>query len=385
MHHYNGTGADSKQMKNERSVNDAGDSVLTGIRKRSRMTAYRTFRGRQNGKRGGGRVKKISCEELLKGQHFGNYQEEAAFIIDLIETGRVKPIKASGTNGKKPALYLRYSIIEEEKDYTGLLEEIRFKLHPGIRTDYYRKHPEVYEKERSFVRRLNAWLEEGEHPEVISVNERSFEIWGREKFLAGVKEGDVSGAEVLKHCGIPLSALGVYHIAEPFACYPHTRKTPQNVLISENLDPFYGMRQRLLEGREEIFGVRIGTLIYGGGKRAVSSLGDFSLSAEPYLKDGENRFLYAGDLDYEGIGIYESLAERLQNERELLPFVEYYRRMLDKGEGRGPGLPPMKEGQRPEAGSLFFRYFQEEDKIRIRQILEAGRYIPQEILNIRDY
>lgn len=80
-------------------------------------------------------MKRVTLEELLYSHLDMSYEQQYSYIINLIETGRVKPIVTSGTNGKKPALYRRYWVIEENLDYQE------------------------------------------------SVNERSFEIWNRENFL----------------------------------------------------------------------------------------------------------------------------------------------------------------------------------------------------------
>ncbi len=45
----------------------------------------------------------------------------------------------------------------------------------------------------------------------------------------------------------------------------------------------------------------------------------------------------------------------------------------------------MKEGQTFVEGSGFFRFFSEKEKERMKKILKEGMYIPQEILNIKDY
>ena len=124
-----------------------------------------------------------------------------------------------------------------------------------------------------------------------SINERSFEIWGREKFLS--KE---QGKKVLSHCGLDLEFLDLYPTAEPLAYYSHTRETPQNLLILENKDTFFSMRRHLLEGGEKILGTEIGTLIYGGGKRIIRSFQDFSLCIEPYMRDAGNKIYYFGEL-----------------------------------------------------------------------------------------
>lgn len=339
-------------------------------------------------------MKRISFDDLVRNRRLPTYEQQYAYIMELLEAGRIKPLLASGKNGKKPSLYREYWLIEEKKDTQALEEELKFALVPAISIDYYLKHLEVYHEERPWVLMLNTYLrderEKLRHGE--SVNERSFEIWNREKFLSREQ-----GRRILKHCGLEPEALNMYETSEPMAYYSHTRKVPQNLLILENKDTFYSMRRQLLEqaaqpegaeklpgGMGRLLGIEIGTLIYGAGKGILRSFQDFSLCVEPYMADGRNRIYYFGDLDYEGIGIYESLAKLCQGHQEIIPFQPAYQAMLKKAAGVKE-LPDTKEKQNRNIGHLFFDWFQEETVCRMKQILEEGKYIPQEILNISDF
>ena len=141
------------------------------------------------------------------------------------------------------------------------------------------------------------------------------------------------------------------------------------------------------EGKDRVLGMEIGTLIYGAGKGILRSFLDFDLCVEPYMKNGENRIYYFGDLDYEGIGIYESLAEMVSGRWEILPFTEAYAAMLEKADGTcgAKNLPDTKEQQNRNIREDFFAHFHEETVSRMKAVLESGKYIPQEILNITDF
>ena len=326
-------------------------------------------------------MKRISLEALFSSRQSMAYQEQYHYICGLIEENKIKPVKASGTNGKKPALYREYWILEKQKDYSHAIEEIKYTFSTMLSVDYYLAHPDVYEKDRTYVLMLNQYLKEHrnklEQPE--SWNERSFEIWNREKFLDREQ-----GKTILKRCGIQPEELNIYRSAEPLAYYTHTRKTPQNLLILENKDPFFSMRNYLLHGPTEIFKTEIGSLIYGAGKGVLRSFQDFDLCAEPYMKEPGNTILYFGDLDYEGIGIYENLAERFRGQWEIRPFLQAYEKMLVKAD-YVEILPETKEQQNRNIRSDFFSYFEESIVEKMRNILESDRYIPQEILNAADF
>lgn len=325
-------------------------------------------------------MRRITLEEIQKNQKFETYSQLYNYIISEISNKSIKPVKASGTNGKKPALYMKYWIEETPKDYSELEEELLYGLSPMITNDYYLKHFPIYEQDRKWVLMLNAYLKERKgllnQPE--SINERSFEIWGQEKFL---KKG--SGIRILKNCGILPEALNYYDTIEPLAVYTHTRKVPQNLLLLENKDTFYSMRHHLLEENKTILGMEIGTLIYGAGKGILKSFQNFSICAEPYMQNRENKIYYFGDLDYEGIGIYEKLAKLFQSKYEILPFSHGYIKMLEKAKGRI--LPETKKQQNRNITESFFSFFAPDTVSKMRKILEMEWYIPQEILNISDF
>lgn len=325
-------------------------------------------------------MKRISLEALLQQSGTDSYEQQHSYIMGLLNEEKLKPVKASGTNGKKPALYLSYWILEDKKDYNAFKEELIYQLHPGISVDYYLSRLEQYEEDREWVLLLSEFLKERQEKLLAaeSVNERSFEIWGREKFLA--KE---QGGRILKRCGLTEEELNVYDTAEPLAYYSHTKETPQNILILENKDTFYSMRRHLLAGGQGIFGEPVGTLVYGAGKRVLKSFGDFDFCVEPYMAEKDNQIYYFGDLDYEGIGIYEKLASLFEARWEIEPFVPAYQAMLYKA-GLLRKLPATSEKQNRNITGEFFRYFSLNQIEQMKEILERGQYIPQEILNISD-
>lgn len=327
-------------------------------------------------------MKHILLERLIEEKRELSYEQQYAYVMELLESRKIRPIKASGKNGKKPALYLEYWLVEEERaDTEELMEELKFQLVPGISSDYYRSHLDTYRRERPWVLLLNQYLKEKRELLGLqeSVNERSFEIWSREKFLS--KE---QGKRILSHCGLQMKDLNLYETAEPLAYYSHTRETPQNLLILENKDTFFSMRRHLLDGAEEIFGVSVGTLIYGGGKRIQRSFQDFDFCVEPYMKAEDNQIYYFGDLDYEGIGIYENFAKACSGRWRILPFLPAYEAMLQKGRACA-SLPEMKEKQNRNLSGTFWQWFSFRQVEEMKQILEKECYIPQEILNGKDF
>ena len=69
-------------------------------------------------------MKRITLEALLAKKRQADYGQQYMYITGLLESGRIRPLKASGKNGKKPALYREYWLVEEEEDPGPLLEEL---------------------------------------------------------------------------------------------------------------------------------------------------------------------------------------------------------------------------------------------------------------------
>lgn len=316
--------------------------------------------------------KRIELAAIEK--HYGlfNYQELYQFIQRALQQGELEPVKASGSNGKKPALYKKYHIVTKIKNEDKLRQELLFSLSPALKNDYYLNHLRQYALDREAILKLSAFF--SDHRDCLqfstSLNERSFQIWQQEKFLAQ------EGQRLLKNVGLTIDDLNIYETAEPLAYYSVSKETPQNILIIENKDTFYSLRKFLIERHPLILGCSIKTLIYAGGKRGIKGFQHFEASVEPYLLDKANQFYYFGDLDYEGILIFEKLRDHFYCE----PFVLGYEAMLKKA--RSLQLPKTKEKQNRQISEMFFDYF--EDSTVMKEILESDRYIPQEILTMQD-
>lgn len=329
---------------------------------------------------------RISLEDIEKFYRINDYQNLYEVVIDLINSNKIIPIKRSELNGKRPSLYKNYKLVnnsnEEQKlRYNKYENEIKYGLNTKLSIDYYIKHLDKYEEERENILKLSKFLNDKTYlNNKISINERSFEIFGREKFL--LKEG---GVKLLSNLGLVPEDLNIYYTTEPISYYSNTKDTPQNILILENKDTFYSMRKHLINGNSLIFGISVGSLIYGGGKGIVKSFNDFEYCLEPYLTHRDNKLLYFGDLDFEGIKIYEALKKKYGNRLNLCSFTEAYVKMIEKYEKYNIDLPFTKDGQRDNIDDIFINEFDNKNKTKILDILDSRRYIPQEILNISDF
>lgn len=91
----------------------------------------------------------------------------------------------------------------------------------------------------------------------------------------------------------------------------------------ENLDPFIACRQWLEANQQD------GVVVYGAGKKIVRNLEDLQTTAIAFLKQPLPYLFYLGDLDWEGIAIYDFLCQHYPTFSIPL-FMEGYRLMLQK-------------------------------------------------------
>ena len=154
------------------------------------------------------------------------------------------------------------------------------------------------------------------------------------------------------------------------------------------------------KGSNRILGTEFGTVIYGAGKGIWRTFTDYVNGAENYFLE-DNHLFYFGDLDYEGILIYEHLMAQNWNPRtdragekrsnmartvDIQLFMPAYEKMLDKALKIGfDNLPDMKEKQNANIGTAFLKTFNTVRRSQIEEILNSGKYIPQEILNEHDW
>ena len=320
-----------------------------------------------------------------------DYQKFYTYVMELIRRDELVPMKNAKSNGRRPALPLSFWKYEDKPDYTDIYEELKYKYHPLINTSYYRNHPECYETDKEKLQILSDYLKD--HSKLLdteeTMNERSFEIFRREKFFQ--REG---GLEFCRKIGISREQLAFYETSEPLSYYSRSKQTPQNILIVENKDTFFDIRRCMNAGHDRILGKQFGTVIYGAGKGIWKTFAEYVNGAESYFL-GDNELFYFGDLDYEGILIYEHLLEQKEYQWDrqgngsagmIQLFRKAYEAMLDKALQIGfSALPDMKEKQNSNIGTVFLDVFDEERRRQIHEILSAGKYIPQEILNEHDW
>ncbi|MBP7175824.1 MAG: hypothetical protein KBA53_06355 [Thermoclostridium sp.] len=324
-------------------------------------------------------IAKITEKELREALAVSDYAEYCNIVMTLVQSNILAPVKSSGLNGMRPPLFKRYTLPKPKKNYEALIPEIRL-LHNKLNIEGYLANPERYVTHQPWISCLDSFLKtKGRCLDTpLSVNERSFQIFQKEKALKMDRE---LSAILSFNPGIR-ELLNTYNTPEPFHIYTiipsQTEKVERNVLIIENKDTWYTLRSRLSPTHNRIGGIPFHSLIYGEGKkisRKIDSLTEFDST---FFNGEKTKYYYFGDLDYEGLSILQDLMQTnpALNIQVMKPL---YIAMLKASVQIQ--LPVSKEKQNKKAAEWFLSLFEAEQRKTITQILESGTYIPQEILN----
>jgi hypothetical protein len=143
----------------------------------------------------------------------------------------------------------------------------------------------------------------------------------------------------------------------------------------ENKDTWFTLR-KIARERGLSGWLNYDVLLYGEGKKITDRMGRLA-DYDQWVLGGKNIYYYFGDLDWEGIRIYKDLVAK-NPDLEIRLCVRLYRAML--ANGMIQELPLMKAGQKACDFGDFLDGFEDYEKEMILGTLQAGHYIPQEIL-----
>jgi len=344
--------------------------------------------------------KTISDQELQQIFQEPDYNLFYTGVERLVESGVLVPVKSSQTNGRLPPLFNKYRIIKPPADHTNDLELVR-RLNPLLNIAGYLQRPELYQKHLEVVEGISRylWFARDLLKSPMSRKERSFSVWGREKLL---DEQRALVKDVLKFNGLDEEFLHYYDTPEPFFEYLHNRNKPMTVLVIENKDTWFTLRKLMqATGKNCLAGTVVNVLLYGEGNKITKrgALEDYSVTmlvgevrqsgvegqaGQPGQSSvsGQGqatRFLYFGDLDWEGIRLFFRTREANPS-LSLEPFSAMYKLMLELVET--VELPKSLD-QRGVIGPLseFLELLGLAEEKNLGPLLAEGKYIPQEIIN----
>ncbi|OLS37210.1 Wadjet anti-phage system protein JetD domain-containing protein [Bacillus sp. MRMR6] len=291
--------------------------------------------------------------------------------------GQLIAIQNNQYNGKIPALPLFYWVnIKMNIVKWDRLEMM--KLGDQFDFSFYEKHPDWQtEDEWDRILKVYTFLKTCRERETVSLEERSLELFGHEKFLLDA-DSFPEGKGFLARIGVSEEQLKMVNFGEPFVFWMKQGieiKDIQRVLIVENLS-FFHTSIKLLEANELDYEPEL--IIYGEGTKIERSFSFFfrMFPSKNYL------FYYAGDLDAAGYGILIRLIEKYRD-CCIQPALKVYRKMLECLEQRND----QKQGQTQNIKyrDAFFQWFTEKEQNLLQQLWQENKRIPQEVLTIETW
>jgi hypothetical protein len=227
--------------------------------------------------------------------------------------------------------------------------------------DYFKLSEETFYKDLPFIQAVEDYILSNGFPEsYVTAQERSFNILGDEKWI-----GEKNGKGLLERIKV-WDKLKIVNDSDPLMLAINQKGFGKPVhyhLIVENKATFLALMDILRE-------TDYTTLIYGCGWKIVSNY--YMIDKQLDLKD-KNEFMYFGDIDKEGISIWNSLNEKMK----VNIAVDFYRELLKKDYSIGK----KNQKRNDEAINNFSKFFTASEKEVLLKMINNGGYLPQEGLN----
>lgn len=298
------------------------------------------------------------------------YKELADALLTLEEKGIIEPLKNADlytrdTRIKDKYRKKRVSINDEKK----LKLELLNSFHQQISITHFLKHLEDFRVVRDYVEVISEYLRQSNKNKIyLSVNERSYKLFGDEKFL-----DSQAGRRLLTNLKLSYDDLHCYETFEPFFHIGIPRNESENILIVENLDTFFSMKKLFLENIRSWDGIEFSMIIYGEGNKITKS---FYYLDELDIPINVNIY-YFGDFDREGIAIYYRTSKL--NNRPVKIMKIFYEKMFVERKSK---ITTKNQTLSKTAIQHFFETYNFFDEIKMENYLISGKYVPQEAIDI---
>lgn len=321
------------------------------------------------------RFETVEIENKLKeemGQNRGPlfYKELATHILLLEEEGKIVRLKNAQSYSRDTRIATKY----QKQKFNNTNEEIKLQIHssfhPQMEMKIYLENLEQFKKDELYLEKISEFLiNKSDREPYLSVNERSFELFGNEKYL-----GSAAGLKILSMIGLRFEQLACYETYEPFFHFGLAIESTENILIVENKDTFFSLKKLFQEGITKWENKHFSMLIYGEGNKITKSIN--------YLEElkvhSETSIFYFGDLDPEGISIYDRLNKGKEREVKIMHlfYTELWKRK------KNSKIIGKEQKWNQTAIDNFLCNFDIQEQKEIRNYLIEKKYVPQEALNI---
>lgn len=302
-------------------------------------------------------IKLSELEKLPAGNSdYENFQRSIKKLVEdniLIEKG--SKINSLALNYGVNHYKLQKAKIDEINNYI-----LKFSKEVDL-SQYFKLAEEIFYQDIPFIQAVNDYILNRGLPEsYVTSQERSFNILGDEKWI-----DEKNGKRLLERINV-LDKLKILNDSDPLMLAVNQNGFGRPVhyhLIVENKATFLALMEVLSE-------TNYTSLIYGCGWKIVSNY--YMIDKQLNLKD-KNEFMYFGDIDKEGISIWNSLNEKIK----VNIAVPFYRELLKKEYSIGKKSQKRNE----EAINNFLSFFSDLEKEALLNMINNGGYLPQEGLN----
>lgn len=308
-------------------------------------------------------------------------------IIKKLEQKEIIKKYGKDSNGRRVnPLNLKYRLINNvEKDLilSSEAKQLLYSLNKNIDTSYYFKNIDELEKDKNKLIILSDFLDSiNENTHYISVNERSYELFGYEKALKGAKEsvGSKKESNILQRTKLDIDKLNCFETYTPLQCYilPNFyKKESRSILIVENLDTYWSFHRAL---NDTTLGDDLDMLVYGGGNKVA---GNFQFHRHYSISENDN-ILYFGDIDPAGLVIYKNI-QRFNKNLNIKLAKDLYKLALEIGINKGVQNIKNRNQTFLEESLIeeILSQLDIESAKKFKDIIYNDKYIPQEVLNYR--
>lgn len=267
-------------------------------------------------------------------------------------------------NGRINSLALNYSVNHYELKKSKIDEINNYILKFSKEIDlgeYYKLSEEIFHNDIFYIEGVNNYIcNYGLSKDYVTSQERSFNILGDEKWI-----DEKGGKKILERIKV-WDKLKIINDSDPLMLAVNQNGFENSIhyhLIVENKATFLALMDILPQ-------TNYTTLIYGCGWKIVSNY--YMLNKQLNLKD-KNEFLYFGDIDKEGISIWNCLNEKIA----VNLGIDFYKELLKKDYSIGK----KNQNRNDEAINNFLKFFAEDEKETLLNMINNDGYLPQEGLN----
>ena len=304
-------------------------------------------------------------------------------INELIDEGILIIMKSSTQLQVYNGLFDKYSINKSFFKSDNILTDDQLyvemlALSSKLNISYYQKNRDEYIKNRDYILKIDNLLT-GVEDLTITANERAYELFGDEKALTAPEDAVIDGNQILKNLNLTYEDIKAERVFEPFVYLKNKdfdylqNNSKRNILIIENKDTYWTFQYAMMQGILN----KIQLVIYGEGKAILNK---FKFIEEVGGIPSDD-YYYFGDIDAEGINIYNQLHKKYLD-YNIFPAVFFYEYILKK---EGPeNAKPIRTNQEIKDFTPFIEFFEAEIGEMIKTIVLEKRYFPQEAINKKD-